>query len=154
MTPAPAFVTAEETSVVEFEVPNERADHFTVALDLTPPPGVELKPEAPPPGWSASIRGSSLRWSGSRIGGAEAISFPARVTASVRAGSYAFRAVQRYEDGGEVRWEAAFTVLPASGDAAPDEHAGRALVAGAVGLVVVLGSVVGLHFLRRRRAPR
>ncbi len=153
MIPAPPFVTQNEASDVSFEVPNERAGHATVALDVEPPPGVEIVPEAPPPGWSASIRGSSVRWSGGRIEDAGSLAFRTRVTATVRAGSYAFRSVQRYEDGGKVRWEAAFTVLPASGEAAPDEHVGRAVVAGAAGLVVVVGSLLALHFLRRRRAP-
>jgi len=152
VTPAPAFVEQGESATISFEVLNERAGHATVALELTPPPGVEIEPEAPPPGWSASREGSGVRWSDGRITGADALRFDTRVTASARAGSYAFTAVQRYEDGATVDWKAAFTVLPATGEAAPDEHAGRALVAGAIGLAVVVASLLGLHLVRRRRA--
>jgi hypothetical protein len=139
---------------VSFEVRNERDGRATVALDLVPPAGVELKPEAPPLGWSASIRGSGVRWSGGRITGASALSFDAKVRASARAGSYAFTAVQRYDDGRTVDWEASFTVLPASGAAAPDEHVGRALVAGVAGLAIVVASLLLLHVLRRRRTDQ
>jgi len=152
VTPAPAFVTQGQPSTVSFEVINERAGKATVGLEIAPPPGVELEPEAPPPGWSAARLGDGVRWSGGRITGADALAFDARVKASARAGSYSFDAVQRYEDGGTVRWKAAFTVLPATGETAPDEHAGRAIVAGVAGLAVVAASLLALHLLRRRRA--
>jgi hypothetical protein len=149
--PAPAFAPAGEPTTVGFTVKNEREGHVTVALELTPPPGVELRPEAPPPGWSASVQGSSVHWTGGRISGSRTLAFATRVTATTRAGLTSFRAVQRYEDGGEVRWEAPFTVLPAVGANAPSEHLGRAIAAGVAGLVVVVGTLAGLHLLRRRR---
>jgi hypothetical protein len=152
--PAPPFASAGEPTLVVFDVVNERDRRATVALELEPLPGFELVPQAPPPGWSASRRDGGVVWTGGRIEGVDSLGFPAEVTATVRAGAYAFRAVQLYDDGEEVEWDAAFTVLPATGDAAPAQHAGRALVAGAVGLVVVLGSLVALHLVRRRRAQR
>lgn len=150
--PEPSFVTAETPTTVTFTAQNERPRSATVTLELTPPLDVELAPEAAPPGWSADVRGRSIRWSGGRIEGAGFTSFPARVTAGLPPGSYVFRAVQRYEDGGTVRWDSAFTVLPGSGDATPDQHLGRAIVAGVVGLAVVAASLLGLGVLRRRRA--
>ena len=140
-----------KATTVQFTTQNERARRDTVALVLTAPPRVELEPEAPPPGWSVAIVGDGLRWSGGRIEGSSFVSFPARVTARVAPGAYAFRAVQRYEDGRLVRWEAAFTVLPGAEGASPDQHLGRAIAAGVLGLLVVGGSLLGVHLLRRRR---
>jgi hypothetical protein len=60
-----------------------------------------------------------------------------------------FRAVQRYDDGAEVRWPATLSVLPAEGTAAPSQHLGRALAAGGAGLLVLVGSLLVLRRLRR-----
>jgi hypothetical protein len=152
VTPDPPFVKTREPTTVAFQTPNERRGHATVAVTVTPPPGVQMRPEAPPPGWSAVITGSGVRWSGGRITGTSSVPFAAKVTATTRTGSYAFDAVQRYDDGRIVRWQAAFTVLPGS-SGGPDEHLGRAIVAGAAGLGVVAASLIGLHLLRRRRVP-
>ena len=56
-----------------------------------------------------------------------------RITARRAPGNAVFEARQRYDDGAVVRWEATLTVVPPPGDE-PDQHLGRALVAGAVGL--------------------
>lgn len=149
--PEPPFVTRGEATTVSFTVQNERARHDTVELQLAPPPRVELRPAAPPPGWTAVLDGETLRWRGGRIAGGATVSFPARVTADAPAGSYAFRAVQRYEDGERVSWEAPFTVLPGSRSPAPQQQLRRAVVAGAVGLVLVAASLLALHALRGRR---
>ena len=91
-----------------------------------------------------------VRWSGGRIEGRRTVGFPIHVLARTRAGNQTFRAVQRYDDGQEVRWPATLSVLPAEGDTAPSQHLGRALAAGAAGLVVLVGSFLALRLLRRR----
>ena len=76
------------------------------------------------------------------------VSFPLRVTARRSPGNAVFQARQRYDDGAVVRWEATLTVVPAA-EAGPDQHLGRAFVAGAVGLAVLAGSFFALRLLRR-----
>jgi hypothetical protein len=78
------------------------------------------------------------------------VAFPIRVLARTRAGNQTFRAVQSYDDGQDVRWPAALSVLPAEGNEAPSQHLGRALAAAAAGLVVLVGSFLLLRLLRRR----
>ena len=57
-------------------------------------------------------------------------------------------AVQRYDDGKTVRWTLPLTILPASSSS--PQHLWPALLAGAVGLVAIIG---GLAFFRHRRQP-
>jgi hypothetical protein len=88
---------------------------------------------------------------GGRIENTDVVSFALGVTARTRAGTETFRAVQGYDDDEVVRWDAPLTVVPASADAAPSEQPRRAIVAGAVGLLVI---GVSLLFLwRARRGP-
>ena len=54
-------------------------------------------------------------WTGGRIEGTDVVSFPLEVTARTEPGNETFRAVQRYDDGESVRWEASLTVVPATG---------------------------------------
>ena len=153
VTVKPPFVEAGVATGVAFETPNERAPKATVELATTVPPGVEIVSAGAPPGWTSAVSGSTVTWSGGRIEGQRVVSFPLRVLARVRAGTYRFTSRQRYSDGGVVRWQASFTVLPAEGAAAPKQNPVGAVVAGAVGLVVIGGSLIGVRLLRRR-SPR
>jgi hypothetical protein len=150
VTIAPPFVDAGATSTIVFETPNERPPHRTTGLVVTAPPGVELAAATAPRGWTLRLSGGTARWSGGRISGRTVVRFPLSVTARVPAGTATFRATQAYDDGETVRWDAALTVLPASGAEAPSQHLDRALAAGAVGLVVIVASFVALRLLRRR----
>ena len=114
------------------------------------PNGVELSAGDAPQGWRLDLAGSRARWSGGRIEGTRVVAFPLSVTARTRAGNVTFRAIQGYDDGESVRWEANLTVLPASGSEAPSQRLDRALAAGAVGLVVIAGSFLVLRLTRRR----
>ena len=91
-----------------------------------------------------------MTWTGGRLVDRTTTSFPVHITAKVRAGTYSFAATQTYSDNAEVKWNAALSVLPASGAAAPKEHPWAAI---GVGIVVVLSTLVGLYFLRRRSLP-
>ena len=146
----PGFVEAGVAAEMTFETPNERAPEATVELSSTAPPGVEIVSAGAPAGWTSSVSGSTVTWSGGRIEGQQVVSFPLRILARVRAGTYTFASRQRYSDGGVVRWEASLTVLPAEGAAAPKQNPVGAVVAGAVGLVVIGGSLIGIRLLRRR----
>ena len=150
VTIAPSYVDANTTSTITFQTPNERPPHATVSLSVDAPPGVALERVAPPPGWTLELTTTSATWSGSKIEGRRTVGFPVRVLARTRAGDHAFRAVQRYDDGEEVRWSAALSVLPAAGSEAPSEHPGRALAAAAAGIVLLAGSFLLLWRVRRR----
>lgn len=149
VTITPPFVDAGATTTIVFETPNERPPHRTTGLVVKAPPGVELAAATAPSGWNLELSGGTARWTGTAIGGKAVVGFPLSVTARVPAGTATFRATQAYDDGESVRWDAALTVLPASGAEAPSQHLDRALAAGAVGLVVA-GSFLALRFLRRR----
>jgi uncharacterized protein YcnI len=151
VTLSPAFVEAGVPSTVAFATPNERKGHATTSLRIEAPPGVELRAERPPPGWSLSVSDRFATWTGGRIENTDVVSFALGVTARTRAGTETFRAVQGYDDDEVVRWDAPLTVVPASADAAPSEQPRRAILAGAVGLLVI---GVSLFFLwRARRGP-
>jgi hypothetical protein len=150
VTIAPPFVDVGTTATIAFETPNERPPHRTTALAVHAPPGVELSAAQPPAGWRLDLSGGTARWSGGTIAGRAVVRFPLSVTARIPAGTAMFRATQTYDDGESVRWDAALTVLPASGSEAPPQHFDRALAAGAVGLVVIAGSFLALRLLRRR----
>jgi uncharacterized protein YcnI len=148
VTIAPSFVAAGDPTQVAFETPNERPPRATTSLELVAPPGVDLAAVDAPDGWTLELAGSTARWSGGRIEDEDVVSFPLRITARRAPGNAVFEARQRYDDGAVVRWEATLTVVPPPGDE-PDQHLGRALVAGAVGLAVLGGSFVALRLLRR-----
>lgn len=150
VTVKPPFVEAGVATEIAFETPNERAPSATVELRTTAPPGVEIVSAGAPAGWQATVSGSSVTWRGGRIDGTLVVAFPVRVLARVRAGTYAFTSAQTYSDGGVVRWKVSFTVLPAEGSAAPRQHPWGAVIAGAVGLVVIVASLVAVRLLRRR----
>jgi hypothetical protein len=150
VTIAPPFVDVGEASTIAFETPNERPPHRTTALAVQAPPGVELSAVEAPSGWRLELSGDTARWSGGAIAGRAVVRFPLSVTARIPAGTATFRAMQTYDDGERVRWDAALTVLPASGSEAPSQHLDRALAAGAVGLVVIAGSFFALRLVRRR----
>ena len=103
-----------------------------------------------PPGGSSLSTTASPTWTGGRIEGTDVVSFPLEVTARTEPGNQTFRAVQRYDDGESVRWEASLTVVPATGDDAPPQQLGRAVAAGTVGLAVIGLSLLLVWRLRRR----
>ncbi|MCY7304288.1 MAG: YcnI family protein [Thermoleophilia bacterium] len=149
VTIAPPFVEAGVATEISITVPNERAPHATVALEATMPVGISIVSTTAPEGWTATVDGSTVTWSGGRIDGRVEVVFPVRIEATVRAGTYSVAARQRYDDGADVRWKSDLSVLPASGEAAPDQRPWLAIVAGVVGTVVIVGSLLVLHRLRR-----
>jgi hypothetical protein len=146
----PSFVEAEAETTIAFDTPNERAPHATTSLVIEAPDGVELSAGDAPEGWRLELSDGRARWTGGRIEGTRVVAFPLSVTARTRAGTVTFRAIQGYDDGESVRWDANLTVLPASGSEAPSQRFDRALAAGAVGLVVIAGSFLVLRLTRRR----
>ena len=149
VTITPTYVEADTTSTISFQTPNERPPHATVSLVIEAPPGVAFSAADPPPGWKVDVETTRVEWSGGRIKGTRTVAFPIRVLARTRAGNQTFRAAQRYDDGQQVHWPATLSVLPAEGSKAPSQHLGRALAAGAAGLLVLVASFLVLRLLRR-----
>jgi hypothetical protein len=149
VTISPTYVEADKTATIRFETPNERPPHATVGLVIEAPPGVAFESAPAPPGWKLELQTTRATWTGGRIVGVRTVAFPIRVLARTRAGNQTFRAVQSYDDGEQVRWPAALSVLPAAGNDAPSQHVGRALAAGAVGLLLLVGSFLVIRLLRR-----
>ena len=146
----PSFVEDGVETEISFQTPNERPPNETISLTVKAPPGISIDSASSPPGWNADVSGTSVTWTGGRLVDRTTTSFPVRVTAKVRAGTYSFAATQAYSDNAKVKWNADLTVLPASGAAAPKEHPWAAI---GVGIVVVLSTLVGLYFFRRRSLP-
>ncbi len=147
---SPPFVEDGVESKIAFTMPNERPPHATIAIRTTAPHGITVVSAAAPAGWKATVDGSTVTWSGGRHENRESASFPVRILARVRAGTYAFTSVQTYDDNATVRWKADFSVLPAAGAAAPKQHPWDAVGAALAGIVVIAGSLIGLRFLRPR----
>ena len=150
VTIAPPFVEDGVKSDIVFETPNERPPHATTTLAVTAPDGIAVVSATAPAGWLAKVEGSTVTWSGGRIEGRTAVTFPMRIVAHVRAGTYRFGAVQTYDDGATVDWKADLAVLPAKGSAAPEQRPWRAVAAAIAGIVVIAASLVGVRLLRRR----
>lgn len=150
VTIAPPFVEDGVEATISFETPNERPPHATTAVVVTAPAGIAVVSATAPAGWKALAEGQTVTWSGGRLEDRAAVSYSMRVRARVRAGTYAFRAVQTYDDGATVNWNAALSVLPASGSAAPEQHPWGAVAAALAGVVVIFGSLLVVRFLRRR----
>ena len=150
VTLSPAFLEFGTEATILFETPNERAGRATTSLSLEAPAGIELAEADPPTDWELDVTDGVATWTGGRIENEDVVSFPLDVTARTEAGLQAFRAVQGYDDGEVVRWEATLTVLPAGGDETPSQQLGRALAAGAVGLAVIGLSLLVLWHVRRR----
>ena len=153
VTMLPPFAEANVAARVVLETPNERTGHATTSLDIEAPAGITVVSATAPAGWRVTHTERRATWSGGRITGTELVDFPVELKAVVRAGTYRIRAVQRYEDGRDVRWDTAFTVLPSRGNAAPAEHLRRAVVAGVVGIAIVVLSMLILRRLRSRSLP-
>ncbi len=146
----PPFVDGDVKTTIAFEVPNERPPHATVSLEVKAPPGIELASATPPAGWKLELTHDRARWTGGRVEGQRTVSFPLALTARTRAGTEVFKATQGYDDGESVNWDVGLTVLPAAGSQAPSQHLGRAVAAGAVGVVVIAASFLALRLVRRR----
>lgn len=145
----PPFVQAGAEELVSLQVPNERLPQRTIEVTATAPPGVTIVSANAPPGWLATVEGSTATWRGGTISSGAVVAFPIRIVARVRAGTYSLRSAQRYDDGATVRWASDLAVLPATGAAAPAEHPWGAIAAAVAGIVLI-GSFTGLRVLRRK----
>jgi len=142
--PQPAWLVPGQTTTVTFAAPNERPPHKLVGLTIAATDGVTLRAAKPPPGWALSIVGRTARWTGRPLARGAEEPFLIGMSTTLEPGNVTLRAVQRYDDGGLVRWNVAFTVLPRPA-ASPRQHLLPAVVTAILGLVVI-----GLLLLRMR----
>jgi hypothetical protein len=149
VTAQPSFVAVGAKATVSFEAPNER-DRPMTSLELVAPAGVEVLAAEAPPGWRAEVRGGRAEFSGGRLAAGQTSLFPLRVRARGEPGTAVFDAVQRFDDGAAVRWEAPLTLVTGSAIETPDEYPGRALLAAVVGVAVIASSLMVLRRTRRR----
>lgn len=148
----PASLSVGTTTRIQAQIPNEREGRETIGLRLTFPVGFTVGEVESTGDWRGSGGGRSASWQGGRITGESAVAFALELTTEAATGTYDVVLEQRYDDGRAVTTRAGITVLPAVGEAAPDQHVGRAIAAAVAGLVVVVGTLVGLRSLRRRQA--
>jgi periplasmic copper chaperone A len=110
--PAAAHVTVQPPEVqagsyakLTFRVPNERDDAATTRLEVQLPTGIDGARLKPVPGWTGSVEGSTITWTGGRIEPGQFLEFDISVgPLPESAGALEFPAVQTYEDGEEVAW--------------------------------------------------
>jgi uncharacterized protein YcnI len=150
VTVLPTFLENGRRSTLVFSAPNERAPHAVTRLTVTVPPGIELANTSAPPGWTLELAAGKATWSGGRTAPSTIGRFPLRATSEHDPAGVELVAVQRYDDGASVSWTIPLTILP--GEDAPKEHLWPAFLAGAVGLVAIVGCL--LFFLRRDRTTR
>ncbi len=148
----PAGIESGTSEVVTLETPSEREGSTTTGLALAVPSGVEVVAVSAPDGWTATHDAGRATWAGGRIEAGDTVAFPVELAVSGPARTVTLELRQGYDDGTDVDWTPSLAVLPAVA-AAPDQHLGRALVASAVGLVVVGLSLVVLR-RTRHRPPR
>ncbi len=149
--PQPAYLTPGAPTTITFAAPNERLPHVMVGLTLTAPAGIELGRATPPPGWRLGTAGQTADWSLGAVSFTPEPEESFRIVAStsLAPGAVTFHAVQHYDDGGVVRWDIAFTILPVAAPS-PRQHLLPAIVTGILGLVVI-GLL--LFRMRDRRHP-
>lgn len=150
VTVTPPSVEIGVPSELRLDVPNERDGYATVSLVIEVPRGLEVVSVTSPDGWDVRTSERRATWTGGRIEARASVPFALTVEACPPARRVELLARQRYDDGGTVTWRPSLLVLPAPAAASPEQHLGRAVVAGIVGLVVVGGTVVALGLLRRR----
>lgn len=149
----PASVNVGDRARIAVQIPNERAGHATVGLTLSFAEGFTVDAAESTGDWRATVDGRRVTWSGGTIDGTDAVDFGLELTAVAPTRTYDVALDQRYDDGRSVRTTAQITVLPAlGGEATPSQHLGRAIAAAVAGVVVVVGSLLAVHLLRRRSA--
>jgi len=148
VTVLPAYLEDGRRSTLVFAAPNERPRHAVTGFTVTAPPGIELATASPPSGWRLQIAARRATWSGGRAAPGETTEFRLAAMTEIAPTAATLVAVQRYDDGGTVRWSIPFTILPAANP--PKQHLWPAFIAGAIGLVAI---VAVLWLLRLRRRP-
>jgi hypothetical protein len=152
VTVKPPFLSAGESVALTLDVPNERDGHPMTSFSLHVPDGMRLTGGETRNGWIPSVEGQNIRWRGGSLAALATTTFVAHVVGPDYTGTAELFATQGYDDGAESTWPIAMTVTPSEKSAAAgdNQNLGTALVVGAVGLVVIVGSLLVLRRFRTR----
>ncbi len=150
VTVLPAYLEDGSRVTLTFSAPNERPPHSVIQLTVTVPEGVELIPATAPAGWRLELTRGKATWSGGATRPHQIGQFRLEARTSLEPTGVVLRAVQHYDDGGDVHWTIPFTVLPAA--QTPKQHLVGALIAGIVGLAAIAGGLFVLRFRQARTA--
>ncbi len=142
--PTPTYVATGETSRVELSVPNERRVPMT-EFELSAPTGLAIAEAAELEGWTSSATRRRALWTDGSLPSFTTVNFVMRLDVSREPGTVVLDAVERYEDGANVRWPMTLVVTP--GDE-PPQQLGVALLVGLVGLLAL---TIGAGLLWRRK---
>ena len=146
VTVLPPYLEDGKRTTLIFTAPNERPPHSVTRLTVTVPAGIDFASTPAPPGWKLELAPGKATWSGGRTGPHQIGQFRLAATSGLAPDGVVFRAVQTYDDGGSVDWTIPFTILPAANP--PKEHLLRALIAGVIGVVAIVGGLVAFRLRR------
>jgi uncharacterized protein YcnI len=149
VTAVPTFVTAGQRETVTLVAPNERQETMT-GLSVTVPARLSIVEAVPPgAGWEGVVEDETATWTGGRLVAGRTSSFSLVLEATGEPGDVTLETHQHYPDGGHVRWDVPFTILPGTDSS---RSLGTALVVGVLGLVVIATLAVVVWLRRARRS--
>jgi hypothetical protein len=149
VTVVPPFAAARAETRLVLAVPNARLRQPMTSLDVAVPDGMTVRSAEPLGAWKADVDRGDVRWTGGSLAPRTTASFALVVVGPRSAGAVQLRAVQGYPDGATVPWLVDLTITP--GDSAgADQHLGAAALAAVAGLLLIGGSLLVVHRLRRR----
>ena len=160
---SPPVVVANVGQEFALDVPTEKENAMTTAVEFTPPAGFSIDSFAPSPGWSRVLQSTGtgentvvtkVTWSGGKVPTGEDASFHFLATTDASK-TYTFSVRQTYSDGSVVDWSgpessdtpaATIDSVSSLGGSSRSTWAIVALVVAALALLV---AVVGLAAGRR-----
>jgi hypothetical protein len=152
VTVKPPFLATGEKVSLTLDVPNERDGHPMTVFSLHVPDGMRVTGGETRNGWIPSVEGQNIRWRGGSLAPTATTTFVAHVVGPDYTGTAELFATQGYDDGAETSWPIAMTITPSETSTAggDKQNLGTALLVGAVGLFLILGSLLVLRRYRTR----
>jgi uncharacterized protein YcnI len=146
---SPAVALAKHGQLFTLAVPTEKDGVTTTSVELTLPAGFSIDSFLPTPGWSRTVRKTTVTWSGGAVPTGEDAAFSFLANAGGPA-TYTFAVRQTYSDGTVVDWsgpESSDTPAPvveAVSSLGGGGSSTLSLVALAVAAVALLVALAGL----------
>lgn len=151
--PSPTFIAQGSPTTISLAVPNERAPHATVGVELIVPRRFTATSVGTTAGFTETRRGQTITWRGGRIQGSNLATFRVALETDAEPGPVTIAMRQRYDDGRSVNWKVPLAVVPGQpGTTQPGNDTG---IGWPVPIMIVLGVVAAslavLLLLRRHR---